>query len=250
MQSPNVLSTLGLSIALLASSQGPAQAQTGFFSGQPTNFLTDSTSAQCAPSFSTTGGSTVPNPAELPITTDQDFGPATFGDPFPSAWPRVFSFCETATVPIAIPGSSTPVFFGLLDLQSSALPTSPVAPLIGQVQNPTLNGSTIFTANTVSSTGIKLSWTAPAGATPTGYEVIVLVPNTTFAIPTYGTLLKFYTTKTSVELPPLPAGQTYAFLIKTLLDGAANFETSPNRSALPTASVSVVSAPFTTTSAP
>jgi hypothetical protein len=51
-------------------------------------------------------------------------------------------------------------------------------------------------------------------------------------------------------LPPLQAGQTYVFSITAILDGAANFETRPNRSALPTASVSVVSAPITTTNGP
>jgi hypothetical protein len=40
------------------------------------------------------------------------------------------------------------------------------------------------------------------------------------------------------------------FLISAILDGHANFEASPNRSALPTASVSVVSAPITISTGP
>jgi hypothetical protein len=34
------------------------------------------------------------------------------------------------------------------------------------------------------------------------------------------------------------------FVITAVLDGAANFETHPNRSALPSAAVSVISAPM------
>jgi hypothetical protein len=45
-------------------------------------------------------------------------------------------------------------------------------------------------------------------------------------------------------LPLLQAGKTYVFLITAILDGGANFETQPNRSALPIAFVSIVSAPI------
>jgi hypothetical protein len=53
------------------------------------------------------------------------------------------------------------------------------------------------------------------------------------------------TAKTEVTLLPLPGGNTYVFAITALVDSAANFETRPYRSALPTAFASVVSAPIT-----
>jgi len=139
----------------------------------------------------------------------------------------------------------------LLDTQSTALPTSQIAPLISQAQNPKINGSSLFVANTVGPTGVTLSWTPPVGATPTGYKidtfVAVVLPSTALAHIPAGT---FYTAKTSAMLPPLQAEKTYVFLISAILDGAANFETSPNHSALPTASASVVSAPITISAGP
>lgn len=188
---------------------------------------------------------TVP-PGEPAITTDQDFGSAQYDDPFPSGLQRVFTFCQSASVPIPIPGSTTPVAFLLVDTQSSAVPTSPISPLIGQVQNPTINGMSLFVAGGVSATGVTLSWTAPNGTAPTGYRISTLMEQT---LPLgglgYVPGLSFYTAKTSALLPPLQPGATYVFLITSILDGAANFESRPNRSALPIASVSVVSAPIT-----
>ena len=188
-------------------------------------------------------------PGEPAITTDQDFGIVQYEDPFPSNWLRVFSFCETASVTVPLPGSATPVSFQIVDGESTSLPTSEISPLIAQVQNPTVNGQSLFVASTVSANGVTLSWNAPTGAVPTGYRILALVAGTLPglpAIPTYLSAGTFLTTKTSVALPPLQAGRTYVFEITSILDGAANFETRPNRSALPTASATVVSAPITT----
>jgi hypothetical protein len=191
-------------------------------------------------------GSFVLPPSEPPITTDQDFGNVQYGDPFPSTWPRVFTFCQTASVPVPIPSSTTPILFQLVDTQISSLPTSAISPLIGQVQNPTINGMSLFVAGSVSATGATLKWTAPSGMTPPGYEITAFTagafPNGAMS---YLPDSVFYTAKTSALLPPLQAGKTYVFLIAAILDGAANFETQPNRSALPIASVSIVSAPIT-----
>jgi len=204
-------------------------------------------------------------PGEPPVTVDQDFGTVQYGDPFPATWSRVFTFCETASVPVPIPGSTTPITFQLVDKQSSTLPPSAIAPLIGQVQNPKINGTSLLAPSTVPATGITLSWNAPSGATPTGYKISTFVA-TTLTLPPlamtptplppavpileYSPSVSFYTAKTSASLPPLQAGQTYVFLITAILDGAANFESRPNRSALPTASVSVVSAPINVSSGP
>ncbi len=173
-------------------------------------------------------GSFVLPPSEPPITTDQDFGNVQYGDPFPSTWPRVFTFCQRASVPVPIPGSTTPILFQLVDTQSSSLPTSPISPLIGQVQNPTINGMSLFVAGSVSATGATLKWTAPSGMTPAGYEITAFTagafPNGAMS---YLPASVFYTAKTSALLPPLQAGKTYVFLITAILNGAANFETQP-----------------------
>ena len=225
----NALSTFGTRIALL----GDLQPLPALFS------------AVCADSHPTAPNSFTAPPGEPPITTDQDFGPVQYEDPFPPAWPRVFTFCQTASVPVPIPGSTTPILFQLVDTQISSVPQSPISPLTGQVQNPTIDGMSLFVAESVSATGVTLKWTAPSGVTPTGYRITVFVAGAlSNGVISYLPTSEFYTAKTSALLPLLQAGKTYVFLITAILDGAANFETQPNRSALPIAFVSIVSAPI------
>jgi hypothetical protein len=163
----------------------------------------------------------------------------------------VFTFCQTESVNVPLPGSTSPVAFNLVATQSTPIPTSQIAPLIGQMLNPKVNGSSLFVANTVSGMGVTSSWTAPSGATPTGYRIDTFIADMSpMGVLGYVPAGTFYTAKTSATLPPLAAGKTYVFLISAILDGRANFETSPNRSALPTASVSVVSAPITVSNGP
>ncbi len=182
-----------------------------------------------------------------PMLTDQDFGSLAYGDPFDASWARVFSLCQKASVQVPVPGGGTPATFLFQDGVNTAIPTSPVVPLALPVQNPTINGASLFTSGSVSPTGITLSWSAPAGATPFAYRVVPLMwttqPN---GSQTYDGVGVFYTGKTSIILPALQAGQTYVFVISTEVDARANVETSPHRSGLPTAVATVVSAPFTT----
>jgi hypothetical protein len=191
-------------------------------------------------------------PGEPPITADQDFGTVWYGDPFPPAWPRIFTFCQSASVPVPLPGSSTPISFRLTDSQSSSLPTAQISPPFGPVQYPMIDGTSLFTARTISATGVKLTWAAPSGTAPTGYEIVIFTSGTPLlgGVQTYLPRGSYFTAKTSASLPPLQAGQTYLFKIDAILDGAGNFETQPNRSALPTSSVSVVSAPMMVISGP
>jgi hypothetical protein len=189
-----------------------------------------------------------PNIASLPvILTDQDFGTISYGDPFPVAWPRIFQFCQQATVRIPRPNSTATDTFLLTFGQRTTIPTAPIAPLIGPVQNPMVNGSSLLqSATPLSSTAVNLSWTAPAGAQPYGYFVTVfqLVTNPS-GLTTYEPVARFGTAKTSMTLPLLNAANTYIFMITAWADGAANMETSPLRSQLPVAHSTVISAPIT-----
>ncbi|HET6143203.1 MAG TPA: hypothetical protein VFE02_06815 [Candidatus Acidoferrales bacterium] len=242
MSAGKVYSTVGMDIPLLVELVPPPSGQLPVLN----------VSSVCpAPWISTLPGFNS-IPVTPPILTDQDFGIAHYGEPFPAEWPRVFTFCQTATVQILLPGFATPAICRLIDGQSNSLPTSPISPLINQVQNPTINGMSIFTAASVAPVGVTLQWAAPVGQLPTGYKITASVPNT---LPHNGgqeflPAFTFYAAKTSASLPPLQAGQTYLFLITSILDGAANFETRPNRAALPSAAASVVSAPITTSTGP
>ncbi len=201
-------------------------------------------SPSCGSSSSLTGAPALP-PA---LSSDFDAGEVQYSDPFPSNWLRSFTVMQCAAVSLALPGGSSSQTFILTNTQSTPLPTSAIAPLISPVQNPKINGADLFTASTINSTAVTLSWSAPAVGTPTGYEVQIATPMTT---PTgssiYSTLTTLSTKQTSVTVPPslLAANKTYVFLVTAVIDGQADVETSPHHSALPVANADVISGPIT-----
>jgi hypothetical protein len=196
------------------------------------------------PVFSSISGPCSANP---PLTTDVEAGTVQYSDPFPVAWRRTFRVCQSASIDVAVPGGK-PQSINLTNSQTTSLPTTTVKPLISPVQNPKINGADLFTASTLNSTVVTLSWDPPAIGTPFGYNVAILSPTT---LPD-GTVAYFSSTmlgtaKTSMTLPPnvLASGRTYLFVITSLVDGKANMEMSPHRSSLPIANADLISAPIT-----
>ena len=116
-----------------------------------------------------------PLSAQAAIVTDQNFGTLQYGDPFPSGWTRALSLCQEATVAIPIPGSSTTANFALVDGVTVAPSNAPLVPLVSQVQNPSINGGSLFTAAALNTTAVQLSWAAPATGAPYGYRVLAFV---------------------------------------------------------------------------
>jgi hypothetical protein len=186
--------------------------------------------------------------ANPPLTTDVEAGSVQYSDPFPSAWRRTFRVCQTASVAVPVPGTSQTQSINLTNTQTTSLPTGAVKPLLSAVRNPKINGADLFTANTISSTAVTLSWDPPETGTPFGYDVAIVSPTT---LPdgtvNYFSSTMLSTAKTSMTIPPnlLTSGRTYLFVITSLADGRANIETSPHRSSLPTASADMISAPIT-----
>ena len=181
------------------------------------------------------------------LTTDVAAGTVQYNDPFPAAWRRTFRVCQGASVTISLPAGTQA--FNLTNTQTTALPTATVQPLLSGVQNPKINGADLFTAGTVNSKAVTLSWNPPSIGTPFGYKVSIVSPTT---LPSgqvaYLVSTTLGTAKTSMTIPSdlLRAGQTYLFVITSLIDGKANMEMSPHRSLLPTGSADVISAPITT----
>lgn len=185
-----------------------------------------------------------------PILTDQNFGTLPYGDPFPSSWTRALAFCQGATVLVPLPGGVLNSFpIPIVDGEVIAPSGSPLVPVASQVQSPTVNGASLFTDSTINTTAVTLAWSAPSSGTPPyGYTVLVLqvLPvNQGIELLSKGT---YSTAKPSITLPPQAAGSVYLFLITAYVDGIANMETSPYRSALPTGSASVISAALTISS--
>ena len=137
----------------------------------------------------------------------------------------------------------------MTDSQTTSLPNATVKPLISAVQNPKINGADLFTASTLNNTVVTLSWDPPAIGTPFGYNVAIWSPVTlSDGTAAYFSSTTLGTAKTSITLPPnvLASGQTYLFVITSMVDGKANMETSPHRSSLPIANADLISAPITT----
>ncbi len=185
-------------------------------------------------------------PAQSAIVSDENFGAWQYGDSFPSAWTRTLSLCQEYLAAIPIPNSSATANFAVVDGAIVAPSNSPIAPVVLPVQNPTINGGSLFTSSSATSSIVSLSWTAPTGTAPFGYTVRSYVQTMEEGIPTYGpTGAAFSTAQTSISLPPLAGGNTYVFAITADADGSANMQTSPFRSSLPVGYATVVSAPVT-----
>ena len=144
------------------------------------------------------------------------------------------------------PNSTVTDTFILADQQITAVPTGPVTPILGPVQNPTINGVSSFQTATLNTTSVNLSWNAPAMGQPYGYyvEVYELGTLTNGGTVEYIPVGQFGTAKMSMQVPFLSAGNTYVFLIKSETDGLASMEMSPLRTKAPNAEASVVSAPI------
>lgn len=188
-------------------------------------------------------------PATTPaILTDTELGTLQYSDPFPSSWNRAETICQEALVPIAIPNSSATANFALVDGEAVPPSSSPLAPVVGPVQSPTINAGSLYTAATLNTTTPTLSWSAPLTGSAYGYRVSAYVQISANGLETYEPAGAFYTSQTSVTLPPLSAGNTYVFAITALVDGASNIQTAPFRSALPAGFANVISAPITISS--
>jgi len=180
-----------------------------------------------------------------PILTDVDYGTLSYGDPFPADWPRLFQYCQASTVSLPRPNSTATDTFTVVNRQITPLPTGPVSPILTPVQNPTLNGASLFQAANLNTTSVTLHWDAPATGQPYGYYVQLfllstLQPNGTVE---YLEVAQYATAKTTMQLPfPLGAGNTYVLMISAEMDANANIEKTPGRTKPPNAEASVVSA--------
>lgn len=209
--------------------------------------FTQNDCSEMSPSAASSNGFFVAT-ALQPMTMDVDAGTVQYSDPFPAAWRRTFSVCQNAAIDVPVPGTSTTQSIVLTNSQTTSLPTETVKPLISPVQNAKVNGSDLFTVNTINSSAVTLSWNPPAIGAPFGYQVMIesptRLPNGSVG---YSSLATLSTATTSIKVPPdlLAPGHTYLFVISSLMDGRANMETSPHRSSLPVARADLISAPLT-----
>ncbi len=211
----------------------------------PSPISTLSTFGICG-SFVEAAGLPSPTFSMPAIVTDVDYGMLSYGDPFPAAWQRLFQYCQVSEVSLPRPNSTVTDTFLLSNRQITAAPTGPVTPILGPVQDPMINGASMFQTATLNTTSVNLSWSAPATGQPYGYYVTVYELGTQLNGGTeqYIGVARFGTAKTSIQIPFLSAGNTYVFLITSEADGQAKMETNPLRAKIPNGEAAVVSAPI------
>jgi len=166
------------------------------------------------------------------ITGDGDIGPIAYGNPYPKAWPPFVIYQYDALTYYTAPGATNSnalvtSAYGYTPTLPS--PTSPIAPLVGVVQNPSISGNSFFANQSGVGLTPTLTWSAPTVGTATFYRVRVyqLINNGgNTDMPSIGALS---TQATSLQIPPglLTAGQTYVFLINARYTSGLNFAKNP-----------------------
>jgi hypothetical protein len=180
-----------------------------------------------------------------PIVTDANLGTVTYNDPYPSTWQRNFQYCQLSQVTLQRPNSTATDTFTVGTSQITPLPSGPVTPILGPVQSPMVNGSSLFTPATLNTTSVTLSWNPPAIGQPYGYYVAVYqLVTVSSGISGYGLAGVYATAKTSVNVPFLSANNVYVFSITSMADAISSVELAPLRHQVPTARSGVVSAPM------
>lgn len=226
----NTTSQLGLAFTLLRPS-----VSTGFFPLPPPYACGVSISIGMFP------GLGQGNP---PITVDTDYGAIAYNDPYPASWQHNFQYCQLSSVSVQRPNSNVTDTFTVGTSQITQLPTGPVTPILGPVQSPMINGSSLFTPATLNTTNVTLDWNAPAIGHPFGYYIAVyqLVTGPTGTM-VYAPAGVYATAKTSVNIPFLAANNVYEFSISSEVDAITNVERAPLRHQVPTGRSGVISAP-------
>src|SRR6185503_5001252 len=129
---------------------------------------------------------------------------------------------------------------------TSADPLSPepsggIAPTLGPVKAPLINGKDAFTPQTAVTIGPTLSWTAPALGTASGYRVTIYNASTRGAL-----LSATVFTQTQFQVPAgvMAAGGTYFATITSLSGASFALDAGLQRTGTPTAQAPCVTAAF------
>jgi hypothetical protein len=189
-----------------------------------------------------------------PLRADVDMGEIAFANPYPSDWGMLFDYIHYIRVEYTAPGAvNSTSADAYLESQDTSLPTAshPVAPLVGPVRNPMVDGASLFSDQTVLTTTPTLSWSAPTLGLATGYEVEIFSLYADGADSVAEQIGELLTTTTSVQVPPglLAPGQSYFFCVSTVSEPGKNYNIAPFRHAFPRGVAQALSGVITVSSA-
>jgi hypothetical protein len=168
------------------------------------------------------------------LTTNGDLGQIRYGNPFPAKkWTLFAGYTYTAATSYTAPGAtnSAPLNSYVQDATTTLpSPTSPMTPLVGVVQKPSINGKTFFQDQTGVGMTPLLKWSPPSLGTATFYEVRGYeLSNDGLGNTLINQIMRLRTASTSLRIPParLSAGLGYVFLVRPFYVPGLNFAKTP-----------------------
>ena len=175
---------------------------------------------------------------DVGATTDLDLGDLPYGNPFPSAWTPLVETYFTWSVSYLAPGASTPVNMARSAYTATTvMPTAaaPLTPLLSPVQNPRINGKTLFQNQVSVGTSPTIAWDAPATGSPTGYVVSLYPLVNNGGASAFQARTTFRTAARTFTVPPgvMTAGTAYVIVISAVRNPGYSYASNPFQSAFP-----------------
>ncbi len=174
-------------------------------------------------------------------TTDEDYGPVTYSDPYPADWP-VYNDAESDfDVTYSLPGASGasgPLVMKAVIGSAAGTDASLGQAIVPQVSPPTapmVNGMSAFSPLTNVGLTPVISWSAPEFGQASGYSVYVCGLALAGMETTYSCVAEFVTNGTSFQVLPglLAAGTEYFAIITAHYLPSMVYDQHPFRFSLP-----------------
>ncbi|HTS36292.1 MAG TPA: hypothetical protein VMH04_11500 [Candidatus Solibacter sp.] len=167
-----------------------------------------------------------------PLTVNADLGDVMYGNPFPRSFELFVIYSYQAQTNYLLPGTtqSGPISTSAYGY-TPAIPTAttPIAPMIGTISNPAVNGGDFFADRSGIGFSPTLTWVPPQVGRANLYIVRVydLISNAGVTVPTLVAILQ--TQGTSIRIPAnlMLAGQTYVFQITPEYRPSVNVAVNP-----------------------
>jgi hypothetical protein len=179
--------------------------------------------------------------------TDLDLGDLAYGNPYPAAWNLLAETYFIWSVNYLAPGATVPATLQRSSYTATnTLPTgaAPLAPLVGPVQNPKVNGKDLFQNQLAVGTTPTLAWDLPSLGSPTGYVIRILELRNNAGTSQLLTRAVLRTAARSLVVPPgvMTAGSTYVVAISAVRFPGLAFAQYPFQTSFPYATAPMVSA--------
>jgi hypothetical protein len=169
-----------------------------------------------------------------PLTVNADLGDVMYGNPFPRSFDLFVIYSYQAQTNYLLPGTTqsgaiTTYAYGYTPAMPTA--TKPIAPMIGTVSNPSVNGGDFFADHSGVGFSPTLTWAPPQVGKANLYIVRIydLISDAGATVPSL--IANLQTQGTSIRIPAnvMLAGQTYVFQITPEYRPGVNVAANPYR---------------------